>query len=66
MLIGSLYVIWFYRVRRPRYYQTLVGKKKGKFEAVNVLWVRSARERDELLDSVKAESAVIRKLNELK
>lgn len=63
MLIGSLWVIWFYRFRRPRYYQTLVGKKNGEFEA-KVVWLRSVRERDELLDTVKAESAVIRQFRD--
>jgi hypothetical protein len=66
MLIGSLWAIWFYWVRRPRFYQALVSKKKGKLEGVNVVWLRSAKERDELLNSVKAEGAIIRKLNALK
>jgi hypothetical protein len=61
--VRCLWAIWFFRARRPRFYEHLVAKKKGIVEGVNVVWLRSAREADEWLDSLK--SAVNQKVDGL-
>lgn len=48
----SLWVFWFYRYRRPQFYEYLVRKEKGLSEGVNVIWLRSSKETDEFLRSV--------------
>ena len=57
MANASLWVFWFYRYRRPVYYQDLILKKKGRFEATNVIWfTRPGRTKDWLEEMILKKS----------
>jgi hypothetical protein len=46
----SLGVIWFYRVRKPEFYNDLIGKgEKGPYEGKNIIWLQAPRQANELL-----------------
>ena len=34
----SLWVFWFYRHRRPVFFDDLVGKQKGRYDGTNIIW----------------------------
>jgi hypothetical protein len=50
----SLWVIWFYRFRRPVFYEEFIGKKKGRFEGKNILWLQQPNQAENLIKTLPA------------
>jgi hypothetical protein len=49
----SLWVFFFYRKRRPVFYEELVGKKKGQLEGVSVIRFQWLSETASWLDRIQ-------------